>query len=90
MIRARRARIVATIGPASRAPEKVRELAAAGADVFRVNFSHGAHVAQPVVGRCEGFSELIVNAVSRPGRDRQRSRGFLCRFVVAAGCQTGC
>jgi len=43
MIRARRARIVATIGPASRAPEKVRELAAAGADVFRVNFSHGAH-----------------------------------------------
>ncbi|CAN7491718.1 pyruvate kinase [Phenylobacterium sp. LjRoot219] len=43
MIRARRARIVATIGPASRAPEQVRELAAAGADVFRVNFSHGAH-----------------------------------------------
>jgi pyruvate kinase len=43
MIRARRARIVATIGPASRAPEKVRELAAAGADVFRVNFSHGTH-----------------------------------------------
>lgn len=43
MIRARRARIVATIGPASRAPEQVRELAAAGADVFRVNFSHGLH-----------------------------------------------
>lgn len=43
MIRARRARIVATIGPASRAPEQVRELAAAGADVFRVNFSHGTH-----------------------------------------------
>lgn len=43
MIRARRARIVATLGPASRAPETVRELAAAGADVFRVNFSHGTH-----------------------------------------------
>jgi len=41
MIRARRARIVATLGPASR--DRVRELAAAGADVFRVNFSHGAH-----------------------------------------------
>jgi pyruvate kinase len=41
MIRARRARIVATIGPASR--ERIRELALAGADVFRVNFSHGAH-----------------------------------------------
>ena len=43
MIRARRARIVATLGPASRGVEKVRQLALAGADVFRVNFSHGAH-----------------------------------------------
>ncbi len=43
MIRARRARIVATLGPASRSLEKVCELAIAGADVFRVNFSHGAH-----------------------------------------------
>ena len=43
MIRARRARIVATLGPASRAPEQVRELAQVGADVFRVNFSHGSH-----------------------------------------------
>lgn len=41
MIRARRARIVATLGPASR--ERVQALAEAGADVFRVNFSHGAH-----------------------------------------------
>jgi pyruvate kinase len=41
MIRARRARIVATIGPASR--DRIRELALAGVDVFRVNFSHGAH-----------------------------------------------
>ena len=43
MIRARQARIVATLGPASRAPDKVRELAQAGADVFRINFSHGSH-----------------------------------------------
>ena len=43
MIRARRARIVATLGPASRGVEKIRELALAGADVFRVNFSHGSH-----------------------------------------------
>jgi pyruvate kinase len=41
MIRARRARIVATLGPASR--DKVHDLALSGADVFRVNFSHGAH-----------------------------------------------
>jgi pyruvate kinase len=43
MIRARRARIVATLGPASCLPEQVRELALAGVDVFRVNFSHGSH-----------------------------------------------
>ena len=43
MIRARRARIVATLGPASRSPAQVEALARAGADVFRVNFSHGTH-----------------------------------------------
>jgi pyruvate kinase len=43
MIRARRARIVATLGPASRAPDKVVALARAGVDVFRLNFSHGAY-----------------------------------------------
>ncbi len=42
MIRARRARIVATLGPASRSPDTVRALAEAGADVFRLNFSHGS------------------------------------------------
>jgi pyruvate kinase len=43
MIRQRRTRIVATIGPASRSPEMVVDLARAGVDVFRLNFSHGAH-----------------------------------------------
>jgi pyruvate kinase len=43
MIRARRSRIVATLGPASRAPDQVEALARAGADVFRLNFSHGSH-----------------------------------------------
>jgi len=41
VIRRRHARIVATLGPASR--DKVAALARAGADVFRLNFSHGAH-----------------------------------------------
>ena len=42
MNRARRARIVATLGPASRAPATVKALAQAGVDVFRLNFSHGS------------------------------------------------
>ncbi len=38
-----RTKIVATIGPASRSPEMIRELILAGVDVFRLNFSHGSH-----------------------------------------------
>jgi pyruvate kinase len=37
----RRTKIVATVGPASRSPEMLRELILAGVDVFRLNFSHG-------------------------------------------------
>ncbi|MGD0167128.1 MAG: pyruvate kinase [Gaiellaceae bacterium] len=37
----RRTKIVATLGPASASLEVVRELARAGADAFRLNFSHG-------------------------------------------------
>jgi pyruvate kinase len=38
-----RTKIVATIGPASRAPEVLRKLIDAGVNVFRLNFSHGTH-----------------------------------------------
>jgi pyruvate kinase len=39
---ARRAKIVATIGPASESLERLRELIAAGVDVARINMSHGS------------------------------------------------
>ncbi|HEY3029951.1 MAG TPA: pyruvate kinase, partial [Bradyrhizobium sp.] len=39
----RRAKIVATIGPASNSPEMLRKLITAGVDVARLNFSHGTH-----------------------------------------------
>jgi pyruvate kinase len=43
MIRNRRTRIVATLGPTSATPDMVLALARAGVDVFRLNFSHGSH-----------------------------------------------
>jgi pyruvate kinase len=43
MRRHRRAKIVATLGPASSTPEMIRSLFDEGADMFRLNFSHGAH-----------------------------------------------
>ena len=42
MRRQRFTKIVATLGPASSSPDKLRALFEAGADVFRLNFSHGA------------------------------------------------
>lgn len=43
MRRNRKAKIVATLGPASSSPEIIRKLFDTGVDVFRLNFSHGSH-----------------------------------------------
>ncbi len=43
MRRRRKAKIVATLGPASSSVETIRHLFDAGVDVFRLNFSHGSH-----------------------------------------------
>ncbi|MBZ0277590.1 MAG: pyruvate kinase, partial [Anaerolineae bacterium] len=39
----KRTKIVATIGPASRSEDTLREMIRAGMDVARINFSHGDH-----------------------------------------------
>jgi pyruvate kinase len=41
--RRRRTKIIATLGPASSTPEILARLFQAGADIFRLNFSHGTH-----------------------------------------------
>ncbi|MEO1190698.1 MAG: pyruvate kinase [Pseudomonadota bacterium] len=46
MRRQRKARIVATLGPSSSTREMIEALFKAGADVFRLNFSHGTQAEQ--------------------------------------------
>lgn len=43
MKRDRRAKIVATLGPATSTQDAIEKLFEAGVDVFRMNFSHGSH-----------------------------------------------
>jgi pyruvate kinase len=43
MRRRRKAKIIATLGPASSEAATIKALFEAGADVFRLNFSHGSH-----------------------------------------------
>jgi pyruvate kinase len=38
-----KSKIVATVGPASRSPEQLRQLLSAGVDIVRLNFAHGSH-----------------------------------------------
>ena len=43
MLRKRNTKIIATLGPTSSSPAKIHSLFQAGADIFRLNFSHGSH-----------------------------------------------
>jgi pyruvate kinase len=52
----RRTKIIATLGPATDSPEVLRSLLEAGADVLRINFSHGTH--ENHVSRVEQVREI--------------------------------
>jgi pyruvate kinase len=45
----RHTKIIATVGPASAAPDILEALLVAGVDVFRLNFSHGTHASHEAV-----------------------------------------
>src|SRR5262245_19305150 len=55
----RHTKIIATLGPASSSDAAIRELLAAGVNVFRLNFSHGTHAShgEPVTGVKRAASE---------------------------------
>lgn len=61
--RQRNVKIVATLGPASDTYEMIRELFLAGADVFRLNMSHGTH---DDIARRHGLIRRIEGELGRP------------------------
>lgn len=61
----RRTKIVCTIGPATRSPEALRQLAQAGMDVARLNFSHGTHEEHAeVITRLRAVSDEIQRPIA--------------------------
>jgi pyruvate kinase len=66
--RARKVKILATLGPASRDKETIARLLMAGADAFRVNMSHGDHATH---------SETIAN-IRAVEKDLMRPVAILC------------
>ncbi|PZX19587.1 pyruvate kinase [Palleronia aestuarii] len=63
MRRLRKIKIVATLGPASSDYETIRALFEAGADVFRLNMSHGSH---DDIGVRHGIIRQIEKDLGRP------------------------
>ena len=61
--RQRNVKIVATLGPASDTLEMIRSLFVAGADVFRLNMSHGT---QADIGRRHDLIRQVEDEVGRP------------------------
>ena len=59
----RRTKIVATLGPASSSLESVHALAEAGADAFRLNFSHGDRAEHE---RLAGYVREVQTEIGRP------------------------
>ena len=67
MRRNRKVKIVATLGPASSAPDRLAELFDAGVDTFRINMSHSSH---------ELLNELV-DRIRKVEADRKRPIGIL-------------
>ena len=63
MRRARKTKILATLGPSSNTREKIEQLFIAGADVFRINMSHTSH---DVLATLVEHIRAVENQAKRP------------------------
>ena len=61
----RKTKILATLGPSSDSPEMIEKLILAGADGFRLNFSHGSHdYFRPLVPLIRSIAEKVGKPVA--------------------------
>ena len=63
MRRRRKTKILATLGPSSSSPEKLRALFEAGVDVFRINMSHSSHT---TLAELRGHVRALEEEMGRP------------------------
>ena len=74
----RKTRIIATVGPSSDQPEKLHDLANAGVNVFRLNFSHAKH----------DWAKAVVVCIREIERQLQRPLGIMMD-TQGPGIRTG-
>ena len=104
MRRRRKTKILATLGPASSTPERIRALFEAGADVFRINMSHTPHSQlaeyyrmirelEETVGRPIGILADLQGPKIRlgtlPGGQREVHRGDKLHLVLKSAVESG-
>ena len=78
----RRTRILATIGPSSNTTDAIGQLIAAGADAFRLNFSHGTRDSHAVT--CRRIREAAERWLTELDTSTLRDLLTLRRDAVAA------
>ncbi len=83
----RKTKIVATLGPASETPDRISQLIQSGADVFRLNFSHGTHHWHREMAKSIRRQSHLLNKPLAIMQDLQGPRLRTGRLENSSGCQ---